>query len=47
MTTIWAACSTGRRGEMFTYKDVPTELFHKDARFEKQQESSEGLHVGL
>lgn len=27
-----------KKGEKFTYKDVPTELFHKDARFEKQQE---------
>ena len=25
-------------GEKFTYKEVPTELFHKDARFEPQQE---------
>ena len=38
MTTIWAAYSTGKRGEKFTYKEVPWELFHKDARFEKQQE---------
>ena len=27
-----------KEGEKFTYKDVPWELFHKDARFEKQQE---------
>ena len=27
-----------KEGEKFTYKDVPTELFHKDVRFEKQQE---------
>ena len=27
-----------KEGEKFTYKDVPTELFHKDARFVKQQE---------
>lgn len=27
-----------KEGEKFTYKEVPWELFHKDARFEKQQE---------
>lgn len=27
-----------KEGEVFTYKDVPSELFHKDVRFEKQQE---------
>lgn len=27
-----------KEGERFTYEEVPTELFHKDARFEKQQE---------
>lgn len=27
-----------KEGEKFIYMEVPTELFHKDARFEKQQE---------
>lgn len=27
-----------KEGERFTYEEVPTEMFHKDARFEPQQE---------